>query len=66
MDAAVFTCVVINALSSPVAIVSNTLVVTAIWRNSSLRTPSYILLAGLAITDFFTGLITQPAYKCTF
>ena len=52
----------VNALSSPVAVVSNTLVVTAIWRNLSLRTPSFILLAGLAITDFFTDLITQPAY----
>lgn len=62
MDAAVFTCVVINSLSSPVAVVGNTLVVSAIWRNSSLRTPSYIFLAGLAITDFCTGLIVQPAY----
>ena len=28
----------------------------------SLRTPSYILIAGLAFTDFSTGLITQPVY----
>lgn len=40
----------------------NGLVLTAIWRNPSLRTPSYILLAGLAFTDFSTGLITQPIY----
>ena len=31
-----------------------------IWKNASLRTPSYILLCGLALTDLYTGLITQP------
>ena len=49
-------------LLSPVAVVGNGLVLVAIWRNPALRTPSYILLTGLAITDFCTGLITQPLY----
>ena len=53
---------VINALLSPVAVVGNALVLVAIWRNVSFRTPSYIFLAGLAVTDFATGLITQPLY----
>ena len=44
------------------AIVGNALILAAIWRNASLRTPSYIFLAGLAITDFFTGLIIRPAF----
>ena len=35
------------ALFSPIAVIGNALVCAAIWRNSSLRTPSYILLAGL-------------------
>ena len=48
------------ALLSPVAVVTNTLVLAAIWRNLSLRTTSYILQAGLAFTDFATGLISQP------
>ena len=52
----------IIAISSPVAVVGNALVLAAIWRNPSLRTPSYILLAGLAFTDLCTGLITQPFY----
>lgn len=43
----------------PVAVVANGLVLAAIWRKPSLRTPSYILLAGLAFTDFCTGLISQ-------
>ena len=50
------------AILSPVAVVGNALVLAAIWRNPSLRTPSYILLAGLAFTDLSTGLIAQPFY----
>ena len=53
------------AILSPVAAVVNALVLAAIWRNPSLRTPSYILLAGLAFTDFSTGLSTQPIYVAT-
>ena len=48
------------AVLSPVAVVKNALVLTAIWRNLTLRTTSYIVLAGLAFTDFGTGLISQP------
>ena len=50
------------AILSPMAVVGNTLILAAFWRNPSLRTPSYILLAGLAFTDFATGLLTQPAF----
>ena len=49
-----------SAVLSPLAVVANALVFAAIWRNLSLRTTSYILLAGLAFTDFGTGLISQP------
>ena len=48
------------AVLSPVAVVANGFVLAAVWRNLSLRTTSYILLAGLAFTDFGTGLISQP------
>ena len=48
------------AVFSLVAVVANALVLTAIWRNLSLRTTTYILLAGLAFTDLGTGLIAQP------
>ena len=53
---------IVVAVLSPVAVVGNALVLAAICKNPSLRTPSYILLAGLAFTDFVTGLITQPVY----
>lgn len=62
MFAVFMSIIVAIALLSPVAVVGNGLVLAAIWRNPALRTPSYILLAGLAITDFCTGLITQPLY----
>ena len=45
---------------SPLAVVANGLILAAIWRKPSLRTPSYVLLAGLALTDLGTGLISQP------
>ncbi|XP_078374352.1 uncharacterized protein LOC144657865 [Oculina patagonica] len=53
------TCVV-TSLLAPMAVVGNVLIMAAIWRNPSLRTPSYVLLAGLAFTDFCTGLLSQP------
>ena len=55
------TCV-ITSLLAPMAIVGNALILAAIWKNPSLRTPSYVLLAGLAFTDFCTGLLTQPFF----
>ena len=45
-----------------VAVVGNVLVLAAMWRNSSLRTAFYILLAGLAFTDLGTDLVTQPIH----
>ena len=44
------------------AVAGNGLILAAIWRNPSLRNPSYVLLAGLAKTDFCTGLLTQPFF----
>ena len=57
---------VVTALLAPMAVAGNALILAAIWRNPSLRTPSYVLLAGLAVSDFCTGLLCQPffvAYK---
>lgn len=51
---------VIIALLAPLAVTGNALILMAIWRNQSLRTPSYIILCALAFTDLCTGLITQP------
>ena len=56
------TAMVFLAILSPVAVAANSLLFAVIWRNPLLRTPSYILLSGLALTDFITGLILQPVY----
>jgi len=53
---------VLLSLFSPIAVIGNALVCTAIWRNSSFRTTSYILLAGLAFIDVCNGLFVQPFY----
>ena len=61
-----FAASVVTALLAPTTAAGNAFILAAIWRNLSLRTPSYVLLAGLAVTDFCTGLISQPfftAYK---
>ena len=51
---------VVTSLLAPMAVVGNALIMAAIWKNPSLRTTSYVLLAGLAFTDFCTGLLSQP------
>lgn len=58
-----FICTSITAaVLTPVSVVGNALVLTAILRNPSLRTPTNILLATMAFTDFGTGITTQPFY----
>ena len=49
-----------RCLVAGLAVAGNALVLAAIWRDPSLRTPSYIILSGLAFTDLCTGLVTQP------
>ena len=56
---------IVIAFLSPLAVVGNVLVLAAIWRNTSLRTPSYIILCGLALTDLCTGVIAEPSYVAT-
>ena len=58
--------VVVNcALNAPFMLVStlgNTLVLAAIVRTPSIRSPSMIMLGSLATTDFLVGLIAQPLF----
>ena len=53
---------VITSISSADAVAGNVLVLLAIWKNPSLRTPSYVILSGLAFTDLMTGLVTGPLH----
>ena len=60
--AVTFTALVITAILSPVAVAGNALIMAAIWKNQSLRTPTYVLLRCLAFTDLCTGLIVRPFF----
>ena len=58
--------VIVNcALNAPLMLVSilgNALVLAAIMRTPSIRSPSMIMLGSLATTDFLVGLIAQPLF----
>ena len=51
---------VLNALLIPICITGNVLVLAAVWRNPSLRTPSTILLCSPAVSDLFVGILAPP------
>ena len=60
------TLVIINCfLNAPLMLISNignTLVLAAILRTPSLRSPFTILLCSLAVSDLLVGLVVQPVY----
>ena len=56
---------VIIVLFSPVAVVGNAVVLTAIWKNSFQRTSFHILLSVLAFTDLLTG-VTSPLFSIPY
>ena len=53
---------IILVLLSPVAVVGNALILAAIWKKTFERTSFHILLSGLALSDFCTGLVAQPLH----
>ena len=53
---------VLNVPFMLTSIIGNTLVLAAILRSPSLRSPSTILLCSLAVSDIFVGLLAQPVY----
>ena len=53
---------IVNGLCSLMAVTCNLVVILAIVRNSSLHTPSYVLLCNLAISDLGVGLVVQPLH----
>ena len=55
---------IINIIASPLAVISNSLIVIAIFTSSRLRTPSNLLIGCLALSDMLVGLIVQPGYIC--
>ena len=53
---------VVNAVAAVVATVGSSLVLAAMWRTPSLRSPTYVLLSGMALLDLGVGLISQPTF----
>ena len=53
--------IVVNSLSSILTAVLNFLVILTFAKTASLRTPSYIFILSLAISDLGIGVVTQPA-----
>ena len=53
---------VLNAPLMITSIIANTLVLTALWRTPTLRSPSLTLLCSLAVSDFLVGIVVQPLY----
>ena len=51
-----------NALFILFAIIGNLLVIAAILKTPSLRSPSTTLLCGLAASDLLVGIVVQPLY----
>ena len=65
-DAKNFTVLVFNcsitAIMILISITGNSLIVLSILKNHSLRSPSMILIFGLALSDLLLGLVAQPLY----
>ncbi|XP_078344325.1 histamine H2 receptor-like [Oculina patagonica] len=53
---------VLNAPLMLISIIGNTLVLAAILRTPSLRSPSMLLLCSLAVSDLLVGFVVQPFY----
>ena len=53
---------VLNFSLGLTAMVTNSAILIAIWKTPSLHSPSNILLANLALSDFGVGFIVQPLY----
>ena len=57
----VFNCA-INVPLLITTIIGNALVLAAVWKTPSLRSPSFIFLCGLAATDLAVGVVVQPLF----
>ena len=53
---------ILNAPLMLLSIIGNALLLVAIMRTPSIRSPSVIFLCSLAVSDLLVGLVVQPAY----
>ena len=62
MDNFVVTICLLNGLLMLLTIMGNVLVLTAMLKTPSLRSPSTIFLCSLAASDLLVGFVVQPMY----
>lgn len=62
MDALLVINIVLNVPLMFVAVIGNTLVLSAIFRTPSIHSSSSIFLSSLAVSDLLVGLAVQPVY----
>ena len=53
---------ILNAPLMLISIIGNSLVLAAVWKTSSIRSTSMIMLCSLAVSDLLVGLLVQPLY----
>ncbi|XP_048577971.1 uncharacterized protein LOC5510454 isoform X2 [Nematostella vectensis] len=53
---------IINTLSTVPAIFLNLLVIAATLRSDTLRSPSFLLICSMAVSDFLVGVLLQPRF----
>ena len=52
----------VNIVLALTSIIGNTLVLHAVWKTPTLRSPSMFLLCGLALSDLAVGAVAQPLF----
>ena len=60
----IITCV-LNAVFALTAVISNGVVLLAVWNTPALHTPTNALLCCLCVTDFLTGFVSQTGFIFT-
>ena len=53
---------IINVILSIASGIANTLVISVIWKTPALRSPSMVLLSGLATADLAVAVVAQPLF----
>lgn len=54
--------ILFNCIFAPPTTLANAMVLTAIYHHPIMQSPANILLAGLACSDMFVGLVIEPTY----
>jgi len=55
----IYSIITVNAVSAAVSVAFNMLIIAAFVKNSSLRTPSFVLILSLAVSDLCVGGVVQ-------